>query len=76
MTAPKLLTTIEVAEMLGISKSRVKQLVKDGRLKPYRDRPRLYAQSAVAALYRSGAWPLPVGGKRKNRPKTPVTSTS
>lgn len=65
MTTPDLLTTEEVAAELGVTPSRVRQLVRGGRLRPENFTPRvhLFRREAVDA-YKSAPRP-PKGRPRK-----------
>ncbi|KNE19679.1 helix-turn-helix domain-containing protein [Virgibacillus pantothenticus] len=42
-----LLSTIETAEVLGVSKVRVGHLVKTGKLQPAKDQPKIFLKSVV-----------------------------
>ncbi|NBJ71378.1 MULTISPECIES: DNA-binding protein [Clostridia] len=42
-----LLSTIETAEVLGVSKARVGHLVKSGKLQPTKDQPKIFLKSIV-----------------------------
>jgi hypothetical protein len=50
---------LQAARRLGITASRAQQLVKDGRLVPFRRDPMLFDDEAIEACKR--VWPNPVG---------------
>ncbi|WP_017470604.1 helix-turn-helix domain-containing protein [Amphibacillus jilinensis] len=42
-----LLSTVETAELLGVSKARVGHMVKDGKLLPANDQPKVFLKESV-----------------------------
>ncbi|MBS4198628.1 helix-turn-helix domain-containing protein [Bacillus sp. FJAT-49732] len=42
-----LLSTVEAAELLGISKSRIGHMVRDGKLTPAKDQPKVFLKESV-----------------------------
>ncbi|WP_339164698.1 helix-turn-helix domain-containing protein [Siminovitchia sp. FSL H7-0308] len=42
-----LLSTVEAAEILGVSKARIGHMVRDGKLMPAKDQPKIFLKESV-----------------------------